>query len=79
MLNIDENNVYTKTMTTCDEEFAGQIYEGREERKMMSIGHYAMLEEDATHLGTEADVSAHLLKINGRKTQLRGILDTRAA
>ena len=79
MLNIDENNVYTKTMITCDEDLAGQIYEGREEHKVMSIEYYAMLEEDATHLGTEADVSAHVLKMNGRKTQLRGILDTRAA
>ena len=79
MLIIDENNVYTKTMITCDKDVAGQIYEGREEHKVTSIGHYAVLEEDATHLGTEADVSAHELKINGRKTQLRGILDTRAA
>ena len=30
------------------------------------------------HLGTEADVLAHVLDINGRKTQLRGLLDTGA-
>ena len=35
-----------------------------------------MLEEDAMHLGTDADVSAHVLDINGRKTQLRGLLNT---
>ena len=45
---------------------------------MRSIGLCAMLEEDAMHLGTEADVSAHVLDINGRKTPLRRLLDTRA-
>ena len=37
-----------------------------------------MLEEDAMQLGTEADVSAHVLNISGKKTQLRGLLDTGA-
>ena len=37
-----------------------------------------MLEEDAMHLGTAADMSAHLLDINGKKKQLRGLLDTGA-
>ena len=35
-----------------------------------------MLEEDAMHVGTEADVSAHELDISGKRTQLRGLLDT---
>ena len=51
-------------MITCDEDLTGQIYIGvnlREELKVRSIGHFAMLEEDAMHLGTEADVSAHVL------------------
>ena len=78
MLNIDGNNIYTKTMITCNEDLAGQIYVGREELKVRSIGHCAMLEEDAMHLGTEADVSAHVLDISGKKTQLRGLLDTGA-
>ena len=43
---------------------------GREELKVRSIGHCAMLEEDAMHIGTEADVSAYVLDISGRKTQL---------
>ena len=30
------------------------------------------------HLVTEADVSAHVLEISGKKTQLRGLLDTGA-
>ena len=59
MLNIDGMNIYTKTMITCDEDLAGQIYVGREELKVRSIGNCAMLEKDAMHLGTEADVSAH--------------------
>ena len=37
-----------------------------------------MLEEDAMHLGTAADMSAHVLDINGKKKQLRGLLDTGA-
>ena len=76
MLNIDGINIYTKTMITCDEVLAGQIYVGREELKVRSIGHCAMLEEDAMHIGTEADVLAHVLDINGKRTQLRGLLDT---
>ena len=80
MLNIDGINIYTKTMITCDEYLIGQIYVGKEELKVRSIGHCAMLEEDAMHIGTEADVSAHahVLDISGKKTQLRGLLDTGA-
>ena len=35
-----------------------------------------MLEEDAMHVDTEADVSAFLLDINGKKTPLKWLLDT---
>ena len=73
MLNIDRIKIYTKTMITCDEDLAGQISVDREELKVRSIGHCAMLEEDAMHLGTEADVSAHVLDISGKKTHLRGL------
>ena len=78
MLNNDGINLYTKTMIKCDEDPAGQIYVGREELKVRSIGHCAMLEEDAMHLETEADVSAHVLDIRGKKTQPRELLDTGA-
>ena len=78
MLNIDGINIYTKTMITSDEDLIGQIYVGKEELKVRSIGHCAMLEEDALHIGTEADVTAHALDISGKKTQLRGLLDTGA-
>ena len=64
MLNIDGINIYTKTMIKCDKDLAGQIYVGREELKVRSIGHCAMLEEDAMHIGTEADVSAHVVDIS---------------
>ena len=78
MLIIDGINIYTKTMITCDEDLVGQIHVGREELKVRSIGHCTMLEEDAMHIGTEADVSAHVLDISGKKTHLRGLLDTGA-
>ena len=65
-------------MITCDEDLIGQIYVGKEELKVRSIGHCAMLEEDAMHIGTEADVTGHVLDISGKKTQLRGLLDTGA-
>ena len=34
MLNIDGINIYTKTLITCDEDLAGQIYVGKEELKV---------------------------------------------
>ena len=66
-------------MITCDEDLARQVYMGREELKVRSIGHSAMLEENATRLGTEADVSAHVLDMNGNKTPLKGLMVTRDA
>ena len=76
MLIIDGKNIYTKTMITCDADLAGQIYVGREDQKVKSVGHCAILEEVAMHLGTEADVSAHVLDMSDKKTQLVGLLDT---
>ena len=78
MLNIDGIYICTKTMITCDKELAGQIYVGREELKVRPISDCAMLEEDAMHIKTEADVSGHVLDISGKKTQLRGLMDTGA-
>ena len=54
-------------MVTCDEDLAGQVFIGREELRVRSIGHCALLEENAMHLGKEADVSAHVLDISGEK------------
>ena len=42
------------------------------------IGHDAMMEQDAVHIGYEADVTAHLLDSNGKKIGVTGLLDTRA-
>ena len=77
MLNRDGINISTKTMITCDMDLAGQIYL-EEELKVRSTGHCDMPEEDAMHLGTEADVSAHVLDISGKMTQLRRLLDNGA-
>ena len=78
LLNIDGIKIYMKTMITCDEDLAGQIYVAKEELKVRSIGHCTMLEGDTMHIGTEADVSAHVLDISGKKAPLRGLLDTGA-
>ena len=78
MLNRDRINISTKTMITCNKDLVGQIYVGREELKVRSIGHCAMLEEDTMLMGTEADVSAHVIDINGKKTPLKRLLDTGA-
>ena len=43
---------------------------GKYELKVISIGHCAMLEEDAMHNA--------VLDISGKKTELRGLLDTGA-
>ena len=76
MLNIDGINIYTKTMITCDEDLIGQIYVGKEELKVRSIRHCAMLEEDAMHIGTEADVSAHVsMKYTTTELTIAGLLN----
>ena len=38
-MNIDGINIFTTTMITCDEHQTEQIYVGREELKVRSIGH----------------------------------------
>ena len=68
ILNIDEINIYKKTMIKCNEDLLGQNYVGQEELKVRSIGDCATLEEDAMHLCTEADVSAHVIDISGKET-----------
>ena len=37
-----------------------------------------MMEQDAIHIGYEADVTAHLLDTNGKKIGVPGLLDTGA-
>ena len=71
-LNLDGINIYGKTMITFE---AGQIFVSREELKVRSIWHCAILREDTMHLGTEAHLSAHVLDINGKKAPLKELLD----
>ena len=78
MLNVDGISIYTRTYVTTDDDQMGQIYLGEEELKVRRIGHDAMMEQDAVHIGYEADVTAHLLDTNGTKIGVTGLLDTGA-
>ena len=72
MLNVDGISIYTRTYVTTDDDQIGQIYLGEEELKVRRIGHDAMMEQDAVHIGYEADVTAHLLDTNGTKIGVTG-------
>ena len=78
MLNVDGISIYTRTYVTTDGDQMGQIYLGEEELKVRRIGYDAMMEQDAVHIGYEADVTAHLLDTNGTKIGVTGLLDTGA-
>ena len=78
MLNVDGISIYTRTYITTDDDQMGQIYLGEEELKVRRIGHDAMMEQNAVHIGYEADVTAHLLDTNGAKIGVTGLLDTGA-
>ena len=71
MLNVDGISIYSRTYITTDDDQMGQIYLGEEEHKVRRIGHDAMMEQDAVHIGYEADVTAHLLDTNGTKNKNR--------
>ena len=77
-LNVDGIGIYTRTYVTTDSDQKGQIYLGQEELKHRRIGHDTMMEQDAVHIGYEADVTAYLLDTNGKKLGVTGILDTGA-
>ena len=78
MLNVDGISIYTRPYVTTDSDQMGQIYLGEEELKVRKIGHNAMMEQDAVHIGYEADVTAHLLDTNRTKIGVTGLLDTAA-
>ena len=78
MLNVNGISIYTRTYVTTDNDQMGQIYLGEDELKVRRIGHDAMMEQDAVHIGYEADVTAHLLDTNGTKIRITGLLDTGA-
>ena len=78
MLNVDGISIYTTTYVTTDSDQIGQICLGEEELKVRRIGHDAMMEQDAVHIGYAADVTAHLLDTNEKKIGDTGLLDTGA-
>ena len=51
MLNVDGIIMYTRTYVTTDSDQMGQIYLGQEELNVQRIGHDAMMEQDAEHIG----------------------------
>ena len=67
-------SIIRPTFTTDSDKIA-QINLSQEELKVCRIGHDAMMEQDAVHIGYEADVTAHLLDTNGKKIGLTGPLD----
>ena len=78
LMNVDGNNIYTKAHLTDASDQVGRIYIGREELKKRRIGHNAMLEQDAVHIGCKTDLAAHVLDLQGRKLTVKGLLDTGA-
>ena len=78
MLNVDGISIYTRHYVTTDSDQIGQIYLSEEELKVRRIGHDAMMEQDAVHIGYEADVTAHLFDTNRKKIGVTGLLDTGA-
>ena len=69
---------YTKAQVTDASDQVTRIFIGQEDLKVRRIGHNAMLEQDAIHIGCEADLSAHALDVQGRQLSVKGLLDTGA-
>ena len=78
MLNEVGISIYTRTYVTTDSDQLGQFYLDEEELEVRSIGHDAMMDQDAFHIVYEANVTAHLLDTNGKKIGVTGHLDTGA-
>ena len=78
LINVDVENIYAKAHVTVAADQVGWIYIGREELKVRRIGQNAMLEQDAVHIGCEADLAAHVLDVQGRQLSVKGLLDTGA-
>ena len=78
LMNVDGINIYTKTHVTDASDQVGRIYIGREVLKVRRIGHNAILEQYAVHIGCEADLAAHELDVQGRQLSIKGLLDTGA-
>ena len=72
LMNVDGINIYTKAHVTDASDQVGRMYIGQEELKVRRIGHNAMLEQDAVHIGCEADLAAHVLDVQGRQLSVKG-------
>ena len=79
LMNVDGINIYTKAHVTDASDQVSRIYIGQEELNVRRIGHNAVLEQDAVHIGCEADLAAHVLDVQGRQLSVKGLLDTGAA
>ena len=73
LMNVDDINIYTKAHVTDASDQVGRIYIGQEELKVRRNGHNAMLEQDAVHIGCEADLAAHVLDVQGRQLSVKGL------
>ena len=77
-MSVDGINIYTKAHVTNSSDQLGRIYIGQEKLKVRRIGHNALLEQDAVHIGCEADLAARVLDGQGRQFSLKGLFDTEA-
>ena len=77
-MNLYGRKSYTKAHGNDASEQVGRIYIGREELKVRRLRHNALLEQDAVHIGCEADLAAHVLDVQGRQISVKILLDTGA-
>ena len=78
LMTVDGINIYTRAHVMNISDQVGWIYIGQEELKVQRIGQNAMLEQDAVHIGCEADLTAHVLDVQGRQRFVKVLLDTGA-
>ena len=79
LMNVDGINIYTKAHITDANDQVGRIYIGQEELKVRRIGHNAMLEQDAVHIGCEGRSGRTTFwTVQGRQLSVKGLLDTGA-
>ena len=78
LINLDGIKIYTKAHVTVTVDQVRRNYIGREELRVRRIGHNAMLEQDAVHIGGEADLDANVLDVQCRELFVKGLLDNGA-
>ena len=78
LMTADDKYIYKKAHVTNASDQVGRIYIGRKELKVRRIGQNAMLEQDAVHIGCEADLAAHALDVQGRQFSVKCLLDNGA-